>query len=117
MKRILYAGGSFTTQDAVADSLMEYASVLAVINSADVVQLPGLDEGGVVRRISMIVGPASQIIAMESDDPAVDLHVEDTIEDLQERARRRLPNAVGVAVAGTSGPAETDAESTSHEPS
>jgi hypothetical protein len=115
MKRILYAGGEFVTADAVADSLMEYASVLAVVDSADVITVPGLDGAGTIRRISMILGPASQLVSMECDDPHVDLQAEGTVTDLQERARRRLPNAIGVAVAGA-GPAETDAESASHEP-
>lgn len=116
MKRILYAGGEFATDDAVADALMEYASVLAVVNSADVVTLPGLDGSGAIREFSLIVGPASQILAMGSDDASVDLQSEPTVSDLRDRAHRRLPNAIGVAGAGASGPAETDAESTSHEP-
>lgn len=116
MKRILYAGGGFLTEDAVADALMEYANVLAVVDSADVVTFPGIDDGGTVREIKIIVGPASQIVAMSSDEPSVDLRSQAALEDLRERAMRRLPNSIGVAEAGTSGPAETDAESTSHDP-
>lgn len=116
MKRILYAGGGFLTDDAVADALMEYANVLAVVDSADVVALPGIDDEGKVREVKMIVGPASQIVSMGSDAEWVDLQPERALADLRARAMRRLPNSIGVAGAGTSGPAETDAESTSHDP-
>ncbi|MDR5698962.1 hypothetical protein [Agromyces aerolatus] len=116
MKRILYASGGFLTDDEVADALMQYASVLAIVNSADVVTLPGVDDEGTVREIQLVVGPASQILAMGSDAAPADLASRETVADLRQRARDRLPNAIGVAGAGMSGPAESDAESTSHEP-
>ena len=46
MKRILYASGGFLTDDVIADAIMEYASVLAIINSADVITCTGVDESG-----------------------------------------------------------------------
>jgi hypothetical protein len=116
MKRILYASGGFVTDDAIADAVMEYASVLAIVGSADVVSLPGIDDGGTVREITIIVGPASQLVAMSSDDEWVDLGAERTVAELQARGQRRLPNSINVAGAGTSQPAESDAESTSHDP-
>ena len=115
MKRILYASGGFFTDDAIADALMEYASVLAIVDSADLVSIPGVDDGGKVREIMLIVGPASQLVSMSSDAVAVDLNVEEAVQDLHQRIRQRLPSSIGVGDARTSGPAETDAESTSHE--
>ena len=115
MKRILYASGGFFTDDAIADALMEYASVLAIVDSADLVSIPGVDDGGKVREIMLIVGPASQLVSMSSDAVAVDLNVEEAVQDLHQRIRQRLPSSIGVGDARASGPAETDAESTSHE--
>jgi hypothetical protein len=115
MKRILYASGEFFTDDAVAVAVMDYASVLAIVNSADVVTIPGIDDRGIPREISLIIGPASQIMAMGSDEPDVDLDVGEALADLRRRSMARLPNSIGVAGAGTSGPAESDAESTTHE--
>ena len=90
MKRILYASGGFFTDDAIADALMEYASVLAIVDSADLVSIPGVDDGGKVREIMLIVGPASQLVSMSSDAVAVDLNVEDAVKDLHQRIRQRL---------------------------
>lgn len=115
MKRILYASGGFFTDDAIAEALMEYASVLAIVDSADLVAFPGVDDDGKVREIMLIVGPASQLVSMSSDAVSVDLNAEEAVRDLRERARRRLPSSIGVGDASTSVPAETDAESTSHE--
>ncbi|AWB95438.1 hypothetical protein DCE93_07000 [Agromyces badenianii] len=115
MKRILYASSGFFTDDAIAEALMEYASVLAIVDSADVVTIPGVDEDGKVREIMLIIGPASQLISMGSDAVSVDLDAEQAVNDLRQRIRRRLPSSIGVGVARRSGPAETDAESTSHE--
>ena len=92
MKRIMYASGGFVTSDAIADALMDYASVLAVINSSDVVDCEGIDEEGTVRRIRMLLGPASQIMAMQMDGDAVEMHVDETVAELQHRTRLRLPD-------------------------
>lgn len=115
MKRILYAGGRFLTDDAIADALMEYANVLAIVNSADVVSFPGIDDAGDIREFRLIVGPASQILSVSSEDVPVELNGRQAVADLRDRARRRLPDSLGVGDAGGYPPAETDAESTTHD--
>ncbi|HEV7743280.1 MAG TPA: hypothetical protein VGO65_12770 [Pseudolysinimonas sp.] len=113
MKRILYGGGSFQTDDAVADALMDYANVLAVIDSADVVRLPGLDEDGTVRQIQMLIGPSSQILAMATDAESVEMGADDAVAELRGRAATRLPSSTSVGDSGEL-TAQSDAESTSH---
>jgi hypothetical protein len=112
MKRIIYATAEFTTDDDVADALLEYASVLAIVGSADVVRFPGLDSAGTVRQMQIVIGPASQLLAMDADS-TVDLHVEAAAAEIRERARRRLPASFEMDGA-IAGPAESDAESTTH---
>jgi len=112
MKRILYATAEFTTDDAVADALLEYASVLAIVNSADVVHFPGIDSAGTVRHMQIVIGPASQLLAMDAD-ATVELHVAEAAAEIRERARRRLPASFESGGA-SGGPAESDAESTEH---
>ena len=80
------------TDDAIAQALMDYASVLAVINSSDVVDCEGIDETGTVRHVQMLLGPASQIMAMQTDGDAAEMHVEATVEELQRRTQLRLPD-------------------------
>lgn len=116
MKRILYASGGFTTDDAVADALMEYASVLAIVESSDVVDCEGLDGDGRVRRIRLLLGPASQILAMDTGDPETTMNVDGIVAELQRRSRSRLPDSSLVGDASDL-VAETDADSVSHEES
>jgi hypothetical protein len=112
MKRILYATAEFTTDDTIADALLEYASVLAIVGSADVVQFPGLDTDGTVRRMEIVIGPASQLLAMDAD-ATVDLDGASAAAEIRERMRRRLPASFEMSGA-IAGPAESDAESTTH---
>ena len=113
MKRMLYASGSFLTDDSIADALMEYASVLAIVNSADVVRCRGLDDDGNVREIKLLVGPASQLLAMDTSEAEVEMDANETVAELRRRATRRLPSAIDVGDPGSLD-AETDAESTGH---
>lgn len=115
MKRILYASGGFLTDDAIAEALMDYASVLAIVNSSDVVECEGIDQEGVVRSIQMLIGPASQIMAMQTDDEPVGMHADKIVAELQRRARGRLPDYTNVGETSPSSTAESDAESTTHE--
>lgn len=112
MKRILYASAEFTTDDAVADALLEYASILAIVNSADVVTFPGLDSDGTVRQMQIVIGPASQLIAIETDVTG-ELRAGDAAAEIRDRIRRRLPESFEMGGAIT-GPSESDAESTVH---
>lgn len=113
MKRIAYAGGQFLTDDAIGEALMRYANVLAVVDSADVVTVPAVDEHGGLRQIQLLIGPASQIMAMDTDEPAVEMAVQATLDELAARAETRLPSTTEIGDVGAL-PAESDAESTQH---
>lgn len=68
MKRVIYAGGSFLTDDAAAAALTSYAADLARAGSADTVSVPGLTDRGEAQRIEVLLGPASQIMIEDADD-------------------------------------------------
>lgn len=114
MKRILYSSASFLTDDAVAEAIMEYASALAIVNSADVIDCTGVDESGVVRQMRLLVGPASQILAMDTDEPHVEMPVDEIVSELRRRSHLRLPTGIDIADAGEAASAESDAEAVSH---
>jgi hypothetical protein len=116
VKRILYAGGSFLTDDTIAEALMDYAGILAIIESADVVAFDGVDEEGKVRRYELLIGPSSQILSVGTDEPDVAMDVEAAVAEFHRRAAQRLPNATDVGDPGNRS-AESDAESASHESS
>lgn len=67
MKRVLYAGGAFLTDDAVATALTSYAAALARVDSADTVIVPGLNEQGVSHDVEVLLGPASQMLIEDAD--------------------------------------------------
>ncbi|MBI5160278.1 MAG: hypothetical protein HY996_02510 [Micrococcales bacterium] len=116
MKRILYASGSFLTETGIAEALLEYAATLAIVGSSDVVVCQGIDDAGVSRRIQMLIGPSSQILAIETDEGSGALaDVEETIAELKRRTRQRLPDSTDIGDTGPDAPAESDAQSASHE--
>ena len=63
VKRILYAGGSFLTGDGIADAVLTYAAELANAGKATKLEVPALDLEQRPALVSLLVGPASQILA------------------------------------------------------
>jgi hypothetical protein len=113
VKRILYGGGGFLTDNAIAEALMDYASVLAIVESADVVGFEGVDEDGKVRVYKLLIGPSSQILCVSTDEPEVAMKVTEAVDEFHRRARLRLPSSTDVGDPGQR-PAESDAEAVSH---
>jgi hypothetical protein len=111
MQRIWYSSSSFLTDDRVADAIMDYSRVLAIVDSADVIRVPAVDSEGVARHVQLLVGPASQIMAMPSSDDHVELDIEDSILELQRRMQQRLPDGSDLMGAGldASDPLATEA--------
>jgi hypothetical protein len=74
VRKIIYAGGSFITSDAVADALLEYAAALANANRAATIHVPSELAHDQPSDVSVLVGPASQLMAeeVESEGPDPD---------------------------------------------
>lgn len=95
MKRIAYAEEWLTTDDRVADLVLDYARALAQHDASDTVTVPVVDRGGVIRHAQFLIGPASQIIVVESDLPEPDsFDVGTAVVDLESRLRVLTPRAV-----------------------
>lgn len=86
MKRILYASGSVLTGDAVAHSVVRYATALARVGGADTITIPVV-HGSSSETVEMLIGPSSQLMLEDAGtDP------EQAFEDLSFQAeidRRR----------------------------
>jgi len=63
VKRILYAGGSFLTGDRIAEAVLDYAAELATAGKAARLDVPALDLEQRPARVSLVIGPASQLLA------------------------------------------------------
>lgn len=87
MRRIHYAEESIVTGDAIAFALLEYARMLAATARADTVELPTLlDES--VKRVSVLLGPSSQMLVSEEHTRADEIVDEALVADLRLRAGR-----------------------------
>jgi hypothetical protein len=91
MKQVTYAEAGFVTDDGVADALMAYARTLAVVGTADVVEVPGVDGTGTMRVYQLLIGPASQIISHDTDDAPVEMDAATVIARLHRQEEERLP--------------------------
>jgi hypothetical protein len=103
MKRVSYAGESFLTTDTVADALVDLTAALGRNQKAEVVEVPSVDLEGRTQAVRLVVGPASQIVAIHVDSRWGEPEVGDTVTRLQEQARATdQPNvAVPSFAAGT----------------
>ena len=63
VKKLLYAGGSFVTGDRIADAVLAYAAALANAGKAVKLEVPALNLEQQSERVTLVVGPASQIFA------------------------------------------------------
>jgi len=113
VKRISYAEDHVVTGDAIADAVMSYAQALAVGGRSDSVELPGVDDHGVPRRFTILIGPASQMLTSDvltDDAAAVDEVTDDALVDGLESLTRGLAGPSPVPVPRGEDVVELDAE-------
>jgi hypothetical protein len=93
MKRILYASGSVLTGDAVAHSVVLYATTLAKAGSADTITIPVVQDRK-SSTVDMLIGPSSQLMledaGVDPDDP-FDESFQKEIDDRRERIENPPP--------------------------
>ncbi|MGN6503283.1 MAG: hypothetical protein ACTHKX_10350 [Pseudolysinimonas sp.] len=97
MREVVYAGGSFITGDAIAETLLEYAAQLANADRAAKVHVPALDQFGQPFDVALVVGPASQLLSEPVTNAAAEPDGTDFISDVTNRMRdlrRAWPTAV-----------------------
>ncbi len=90
MKRIYYVSGSVITGDRTAASVLEYAQALAQRETSDTIDVPVIDEGGLVGRAQFLVGPASQLMVVSYPGPEHNIDDDATIELIAQRIRGLL---------------------------
>ena len=94
MKRIIYAGSEFMTGDDIATALLRYSAALAEVGEAQTVTIPSFQEDGSIGSVDLLVGPASQIVAIHAGTGEQDLVDEGIVAELEARTRRLRPVAV-----------------------
>ncbi|HEV7624210.1 MAG TPA: hypothetical protein VGO26_08745 [Amnibacterium sp.] len=95
MKHIAYTDTVIDTEGRLADLVLEYAKVLARTNSADTISIPYRSGSGTTERITMLVGPASQLTSWGEDDgDSLGPVADEAAEELQRLIRERTPTPV-----------------------
>ncbi|NUT59153.1 MAG: hypothetical protein HOQ00_09975 [Agromyces sp.] len=92
MKIIVYAGDELLTGDEIAEALLEYGQALAQNGTASKVEIPTLEADGSRSTTTVLVGPASQIIAKRTDSDAEELRDPSVVAELKARTRALRPN-------------------------
>ena len=82
-----YTGGSVLMADDVCEALMQYARVLASAQGSDVLVVPVIDEDGELVTAELLVGPASQLLAVPVIGAAESGRDQAVIDDIQRRTR------------------------------
>lgn len=89
MHRIHYAGDSVLTGSAIARALIEYAEMLAKAATASTLDIPTREPDGSIGSTTMLVGPASQLIA-----DAEHSEYEELVDEVLVERLRRLTDAL-----------------------
>ncbi|MEU1972401.1 hypothetical protein ABZ477_12135 [Microbacterium sp. NPDC019599] len=93
MKVLAYAGSEFLTGDAITTALLDYSAALADAGTAGSVEIPVVTRDGHRRTATFLVGPASQIVAIETETSGEELVDDETVERLTHLTRRLHPFA------------------------
>jgi hypothetical protein len=96
MKTITYAGESFVTGDEIALAVLEYARALARSGTADTVDIPVRNAAGDVVVATLLIGPASQIVAEDGEDSGDELRDDEVVAELSRRTRATESPAAAV---------------------
>src|ERR1700712_4514515 len=72
MKAIFYAGGELLTGDDIADAVVHYAESLARKTTSAAVDIPTRLPDGTIAQVSLLLGPASQLVAIPQPGDAAE---------------------------------------------
>jgi len=87
MKQVTYAGTSFITGTAIADSLLALVAALGVSRETASVHVPALGDDLQITSVDLVVGPASEVVAIGVSTPGPELIDDAAVLDLDDRAR------------------------------
>ena len=89
----MYAGDELLTGDDIAEALLEYGQALAQNGTASKVQIPTVEPDGSRSTTTVLVGPASQIVAKPATTDVEELRDPAVVADLAARTRALRPTS------------------------
>jgi len=100
VRAIHYAGEDLLTGTLIADAVLEYAQALAETEGSATVEIPVIGTGGQAVASTFLLGPSSQLIAVELPefegeeltDPELVSRLEELTAQLKRPVGRALPS-------------------------
>jgi hypothetical protein len=92
MMNLKYAGGTVTLSDDACATVLEYAAALARNSDSDTVSITVIGEDGTLVEAEILIGPASQLLAVPSTAPHRDIDDAAQIAYMVERTARLQPS-------------------------
>lgn len=93
MKTVIYAGSEFVTGDDIAAALLGCGRALAEAGEAEAVTVPTRGPDGSVVEVTVLIGPASQMVTRDAEAGREELVDEVAIARLDTIQRRLRPVA------------------------
>jgi len=87
MKQVTYAGTTFTTGTDIADALLSLVEALGANGSSASVRLPAVGAGGDITDVDVVIGPASEVVAVTVQSTAPELVDAETVAGFEKRVR------------------------------
>ncbi|MFF9562937.1 hypothetical protein ACF1AJ_06290 [Leifsonia sp. NPDC014704] len=103
MRKIVYAGSTFYTGDALAEALMDYARALARHDIADTIFVPGRTVAGDTDKVELLIGPASQIVSEPVELIGVEIEDDELVAQLRKLTAQLAPHKPTAEPADASG--------------
>ena len=99
MKRILYASGSVLTGDAIAHAVVQYATSLAKVGSADMITIPVVNAGH-GSTVEMLIGPSSQLMLEDAGEDPAELFDDQSFQEEIDSRRYLVDNPPNITPRG-----------------
>ena len=94
MQLIHYAEGAVLTGTTIADALVDYAQVLAATASAATVHIPTRESDGSIGRATFLLGPSSQIVAVDTESRFDEVRDDDLVRFLEAETTKQRGAAI-----------------------
>jgi hypothetical protein len=85
MKYLSYGSSAILVGDDTAAAVLHYTAILALTNSADVVEVPTIDDQGAMSTADIVLGPGIPLIATPAPDDVLEEDHPVFVEELTSR--------------------------------
>ena len=92
MKQITYAGKSFVTGSDIADAVVRLTAALGISSETSAVTIPAMDENGHVTTADLVLGPATEILAIAITSDLPEIIDAEVVASLDSRAAHLSPS-------------------------